>query len=177
MIVELGANDMLRGFDPTVTRAALAAILDALKVRRIAVLLCGVRTQPSLGEQYRSAFATMFSDLANDYNVLFYPTFDDAFVDNAKLKLPDGLHPTADGIEAVVSRILPKVEALIDRAHLKKPMIAAARDAPDIGNRQLRWSIPLCLSPLGGEGHRNPSARPARWKMSATLSPISIFAF
>ena len=116
VIVELGANDMLRGFDPTVTRAGLAAILDNLKVRRIAVLLCGVRTQPSFGEEYRSAFATMFSDLAHDYNVLFYPAFDDAFVDNAKLKLPDGLHPTADGIEAVVTRILPKVETLIDRA-------------------------------------------------------------
>jgi acyl-CoA thioesterase-1 len=61
--------------------------------------------------------AAMFSGLASEHNVLFYPAFDDAFVDDAQLKLQDGLHPTAAGIEAVVARILPKVEALIDRAH------------------------------------------------------------
>jgi acyl-CoA thioesterase-1 len=119
VIVELGANDMLRGLEPAVTRAALAAILDNLRARRIPVLLCGVRTQPSLGTEYRNAFAAMFSELARDYNVLFYPTFDDAFVDNAELKLADGLHPTADGIEAVVARMLPQVEALIDRARFR----------------------------------------------------------
>jgi acyl-CoA thioesterase I len=117
VILELGANDMLRGVEPSVTRAALAAILRDLEARRIKVLLCGVRTEPSLGDEYKSAFAAMFSGLAGEHNVLFYPAFDDAFVDDARLKLPDGLHPTAAGIEAVVTRILPKVEALIDRAH------------------------------------------------------------
>jgi acyl-CoA thioesterase-1 len=116
VIVELGANDMLRGFEPSVTRASLAAILRNLEARRIAVLLCGVRTQPSLGDGYKSAFAAMFSSLANEYNVLFYPAFDEAFVDNARLKLSDDLHPTADGIEAVITRLMPKVEALIERA-------------------------------------------------------------
>lgn len=116
VILELGANDMLRGFEPNVTRAALAQILRNLEARRILVLLCGVRTQPSRGDEYKRAFAAMFSGLAREHNVLFYPAFDDAFVDDAKLKLPDGLHPTAAGIEAVVTRILPKVEALIDRA-------------------------------------------------------------
>jgi len=116
VIVELGANDMLRGFEPSVTRASLAAILRNLEARRIAVLLCGVRTQPSLGDGYKSAFAAMFSSLANEYNVLFYPAFDEAFVDNARLKLSDDLHPTADGIEAGITRLMPKVEALIARA-------------------------------------------------------------
>jgi len=116
VILELGANDMLRGFDPDVTRAALATILRNLEARRVVVLLCGVRTQPSLGDEYKSAFAAMFSGLASEHNVLFYPAFDDAFVDDAQLKQLDGLHPTAAGIEAVVTRILPKVEALIDRA-------------------------------------------------------------
>ncbi len=116
VILELGANDMLRGFEPSVTRAALVMILRNLKARRIVVLLCGVRTQPSRGDEYKSAFAAMFSGLASEHDVLFYPAFDDAFVDDAQLKLPDGLHPTAAGIEAVVTRILPKVEALIDRA-------------------------------------------------------------
>ena len=117
VIVELGANDMLRGFEPAVTREALAAILQQpLEARRIVVLLCGVRTQPTLGDEYKRAFAAMFSGLANEHNVLFHPAFDDAFVDNVHLKLSDGLHPTAEGIEAVVARLLPKVEALIDRA-------------------------------------------------------------
>lgn len=116
VILELGANDMLRGVEPNVTRAALGEILRNLEARRIVVLLCGVRTQPSRGDEYKRAFAAMFSDLAREHNVLFYPAFDDAFVDDAQLKLPDGLHPTAAGIEAVVTRILPKVEALIDRA-------------------------------------------------------------
>lgn len=116
VILELGANDMLRGFEPSVTRAALAEILRNLEARRIVVLLCGVRTEPSFGDEYKRAFAAMFSSLASEHNVLFYPAFDDAFVDDARLKLEDGLHPTAAGIEAVVARILPKVEALIDRA-------------------------------------------------------------
>src|SRR5712675_2564455 len=109
VILELGANDMLRGFEPSVTRAALVMILRNLEARRIVVLLCGVRTQPSRGDEYKSAFAAMFSGLASEHDVLFYPAFDDAFVDDAQLKLPDGLHPTAAGIEAVVTRILPKV--------------------------------------------------------------------
>jgi acyl-CoA thioesterase I len=116
VILELGANDMLRGFEPSVTRAALGAILRKLEARRVAVLLCGVRTEPSFGHEYKNAFAAMFSGLAKEHNVLFYPAFDDAFVDDARLKLPDGLHPTPAGIEAVVTRILPAVETLIDRA-------------------------------------------------------------
>jgi acyl-CoA thioesterase I len=75
-----------------------------------------VRTEPSFGHEYKNAFAAMFSGLAKEHNVLFYPAFDDAFVDDARLKLPDGLHPTPAGIEAVVTRILPAVETLIDRA-------------------------------------------------------------
>jgi acyl-CoA thioesterase-1 len=116
VILELGANDMLRGFEPNVTRAALAAILRKLEARKVVVLFCGVRTQPSLGDEYKRAFAAMFSSLATEYNALFYPAFDDAFVDQPQLKLSDGLHPTAPAIEAVVADILPRVEALIDRA-------------------------------------------------------------
>jgi acyl-CoA thioesterase-1 len=119
VILELGANDMLGGLDPNTTRAALVAILRNLQARRIAVLLCGVRTQPTLGDDYKKAFAAMFSGLASEHELLFYPAFDDAFVDNAQLKLSDGLHPTAAGIDAVVTRILPEVEALIDRARHK----------------------------------------------------------
>jgi len=116
VIVELGANDMLKGFEPNVTRSALSAILRDLEARHLAALLCGVRTEPNAGDEYKGAFAAMFSNLAKEYNVLFYPAFDEAFVDNAKLKLPDGLHPTAAGVEVVVAHLLPSVEALIERA-------------------------------------------------------------
>jgi acyl-CoA thioesterase I len=119
VIVELGANDMLRGFKPNVTREALAEILRNLEARRVVVLLCGVRTEPMFGAEYERAFAAMFSALASEHNVLFYPAFDDAFVDDARLKQPDGLHPTAAGIEAVVKRMLSQVEALIDLTQRK----------------------------------------------------------
>ncbi|WP_247417048.1 GDSL-type esterase/lipase family protein [Bradyrhizobium sp. 159] len=119
VILELGANDMLRGGDPTVTRTALAEILRNLEARRIAVLLCGARTRTTFRDEYKNAFAAMFSGLASEHNVLFYPAFDDAFVDDAQLKLLDGLHPNAAGIKALVTRILPNVETLIDRTRRK----------------------------------------------------------
>jgi len=119
VILELGANDMLGGVDPSVTRTALAEILHDLDARRIAVLLCGVRTRTTFGDEYKNAFAAMFSGLASEHDVLFYPAFDEAFVDDAELNLLDGLHPNAAGIKALVTRILPNVEALIDRARRK----------------------------------------------------------
>ncbi|WP_018321689.1 GDSL-type esterase/lipase family protein [Bradyrhizobium sp. WSM2793] len=119
VILELGGNDMLRGTEPNVTRTALAAILRNLETRRIVALLCGARPHTNFGDEYEKAFAAMFSGLASEYNVLFYPAFDDAFVDDAQLKARDGLRPNAAGIEAVVTRILPKVEALMDRARRK----------------------------------------------------------
>jgi acyl-CoA thioesterase-1 len=120
VILQLGANDMIRGKEPDVTRTALAAILQKLGHRHIPVLLCGARPHANLDDVHREAFAAMFSGLASEYNVLFYPAFDDAFVDDAQLKLADGFHPTAAGIEAVVTRILPQVEALMDQARHKQ---------------------------------------------------------
>jgi acyl-CoA thioesterase-1 len=116
VILELGVNDMHRGLEPSVTRTALEAILRRLEARQITVLLCGVRTHLNLGADYKRAFAAMFSDLATKHHALFYPAFNDVFVDEAQLKLSDGLHPTAAGIDAVVAKILPKVEELIDRS-------------------------------------------------------------
>lgn len=116
VILQLGANDMMRGREPDVTRTALAAILQKLRSRHIPVLLCGARPHANLDDAQRKAFAAMFTDLASEYSVLFYPAFDDAFVDDAQLKGADGFHPNPAGIEAVVTRILPQVEALIERA-------------------------------------------------------------
>ncbi|MDF0517498.1 GDSL-type esterase/lipase family protein [Bradyrhizobium yuanmingense] len=116
VILVLGGNDMLWGIDANVVRGALAEILGKLEARRIAVLLCGLRTQSKFGDEYKNTFAAMFSGLASEHNVLFYPAFDDAFVENAQLKALDGLHPNAAGNEAVVTRMLPTVETLIGLA-------------------------------------------------------------
>ncbi|WP_247445320.1 GDSL-type esterase/lipase family protein, partial [Bradyrhizobium sp. 38] len=77
VIVQLGGTDMLRGTDPNVTRAALAAILQNLQARRIVALLCGARPHTNFGHEYEKAFAAMFAGLASEYNVLFYEAFDD----------------------------------------------------------------------------------------------------
>ncbi|MET4040312.1 hypothetical protein [Bradyrhizobium sp. RT6a] len=108
----------MRGTDPNVTRTALAAILRNLQSRRIVVLLCGARPHTIFGHEYEKAFAAMFVGLASEYNVLLYEAFDDAFVDDPQLKTLGGLHPNPTGLKEVVTRILPKVEALIDRVSL-----------------------------------------------------------
>ena len=108
--------DMLYGVEATITRTSLAAILQNLRARRIAVLLCGARPHTNLDEEHEKAFAAMFSGLATEYDVVFYPAFDDAFVNDPQLKEVGDFKPNAAGIEAVVAHILPKVEALIDQA-------------------------------------------------------------
>lgn len=119
VILALGWWDMTRGLDPNVTRAALAAILSNLEARKIVVLRCGVRAHTNFGDEHEKAFAAMFAGLAREYNVLFYPAFNETFVDDAQLKALDGLHPNAAGNKAVVTQILPMVETLIARARRK----------------------------------------------------------
>jgi acyl-CoA thioesterase I len=121
VILELGANDMLRGFKPEVTRAALDTILHRLTARHIAVLLCGMRSAPNLGPEYGAAFERIYPDLAAKYDVLIYPFFLDGAAANLKLLQHDGLHPNAAGVEVIVARILPKVEELIARVRTQHP--------------------------------------------------------
>jgi acyl-CoA thioesterase I len=116
VIVALGWWDMSRGLDPNVTRAALAAILENLQARKIAVLLCGVRAHTKFGEEHEKAFAAMFAAVAREYNVLFVPAINDAVLDNAELNAVDGLHPNAAGNKAIVAQIVPTVDALIARS-------------------------------------------------------------
>jgi acyl-CoA thioesterase-1 len=116
VILELGANDMLMGIDPNVTRKSLAEILRRLSERRIPVLLAGMRAAPNLGPEYGRAFEAIYSDLAVQHNVPLYPFFLDGVATEAKLNQADGMHPTAAGIDVIVARILPKVEELVMRA-------------------------------------------------------------
>jgi acyl-CoA thioesterase-1 len=115
VILELGANDMLRGVDPAVTRGALDAILRRLSARGIAVLLCGMRAAPNLGAAYGREFDAIYPALATTRGVVFYPFFLEGVATDRSLNQADGLHPNAAGVDAIVARILPKVEELVGR--------------------------------------------------------------
>jgi acyl-CoA thioesterase I len=120
VILELGGNDALRGIDPELTRAALETILRRLQQRRIAVLLVGMRAPRNMGANYVRAFDAIFPNLAAAYGPVFYPFFLDGIATDPALNQPDGIHPTAAGVDAIVARLLPKAEELIARAHKER---------------------------------------------------------
>jgi acyl-CoA thioesterase-1 len=115
VILELGANDMLRGVDPKVTRKALDAIVTKLQTRHVAILLCGMKAAPNMGADYVREFDAIYPALASTHGVVFYPFFLEGVAADRSLNQPDGLHPTAAGVDVIVERILPKVEELIGR--------------------------------------------------------------
>ena len=121
VIVELGANDMLRGLRPQVTRDALDALLRRLSERHIAILLCGMRAAPNLGADYVKSFEAIYPELAAKYDALLYPFFLDGVAGRLDLLQSDGLHPTAVGVEVIVARILPKVQELIAHVSTRPP--------------------------------------------------------
>jgi acyl-CoA thioesterase-1 len=112
-ILELGANDALRGIDPAVTRAALTDILTRLKARKIAVLLCGMVAPPNYGSDYSARFNAVYPELAKSFGVPLYPFFLEGVATEARLNQPDGLHPTVEGVDVIVKNILPTVEAFL----------------------------------------------------------------
>lgn len=116
VILELGANDALRGIDPGVTRTALNKILEKLGGRGIPVLLAGMRAPRNLGAEYVRAFDAIFPALAASHRVVFYPFFLDGVATDPKLNQGDGLHPNAAGVDVIVDRILPSVQELLARA-------------------------------------------------------------
>ncbi len=120
VIVELGANDMLRGLPVAQARANLAMILGELRRRKIPVLIAGMRAAPNLGRDYGRAFDAMYGDLARRYRVPLYPFFLDGVVANRALLQADGLHPNARGVQIIVRRITPAVTAAL-RATAKEP--------------------------------------------------------
>jgi acyl-CoA thioesterase I len=117
LIIELGANDMLRGMKPEATKTTLAAILDKARAAHLPVLLTGMRAAPNLGGEYASQFSPIYSALAKQYDVSLYPFFLDGVAGDPKLNQHDGLHPNTEGVEIIIEKILPSVVALLKQAN------------------------------------------------------------
>lgn len=120
VILALGANDALRGIDPDVARDNLDQILVKLRERNIDVLIAGMPPPKNWGKDYEDRFGTMYADLAEKHGALLYPFFLDGVALNPALNLPDGLHPTGEGVGVIVEKILPEVEALIRRVEARR---------------------------------------------------------
>jgi acyl-CoA thioesterase I len=113
VILELGANDALRGLDPAAARRNLEIMIEAIRARKAEILLAGMMAPRSLGDPYIQAFDPIFPQLAAKHNLILYPFFLEKTGMDRKLTLPDGMHPNAKGVAAIVEDILPQVEALI----------------------------------------------------------------
>lgn len=110
LILALGANDALRGFEPVETRKNLAAILEKVLGRGIKVLLAGMKAPRNLGSPYYTRFDRIYAELAAEYDVPLYPFFLDGVATETALNLEDGIHPNPDGVRVMVENILPYVE-------------------------------------------------------------------
>jgi len=114
-IVELGANDGLRGLEPAALRANLDAIIRRLKGAGIAVLFTGMRAPPNLGRTYETAFNRVYPDLAKIHDVVFYPFFLSGVAARPALNQADGIHPNRKGVAVIVDRIAPYVVRLLGK--------------------------------------------------------------
>jgi acyl-CoA thioesterase-1 len=113
VILELGANDALRGLDPAVTRRGLEAIITKLKARGIPVLLTGMYAPRNLGTEYATRFDSIYPELAKAHGLVLYPFFLEGVAGDRALNQPDLLHPTAEGVRVIVRNILPTVERFL----------------------------------------------------------------
>jgi acyl-CoA thioesterase-1 len=120
VILELGANDALRGLDPAQAKANLDGIVSAVKAGGAEVLLAGMMAPGNMGEDYRRAFDGIYPALAGKHGVLLYPFFLDGVALDARLNLADGMHPNPKGVAEITRRILPTVEELIARVRARQ---------------------------------------------------------
>jgi acyl-CoA thioesterase-1 len=119
LIVELGANDALRGLDVSQTETALNAIMVKAQLRNLPVLILGMKSPPNMGPDYVARFDGLYPRLAEKYKALFYPFYLDGVAANASLNQADGIHPNGQGVDVIVSKITPSVEELIGKVRLK----------------------------------------------------------
>ncbi|MCO5145758.1 MAG: arylesterase [Aquamicrobium sp.] len=115
VILELGANDMLRGIRPDVTEKNLVAMIERLNERGIGIVLAGMLAAPNLGAGYAEAFDPIYPRLAETYDLPFYPFFLDGVAAERGLLLEDGMHPNAEGVDRMVEGFLPVIEPVIEK--------------------------------------------------------------
>lgn len=113
VILELGANDMLRGIAPELTEKNLVAMIERLRERDIGVMLAGMLAAPNLGQDYADRFNAIYPKLAEAYGLPVYPFFLDGVAAQAALLLDDGMHPNPDGVDVIVQRFLPAIEPVL----------------------------------------------------------------
>ena len=113
VILELGANDALRGIDPAIVRANLEAMIAKIQASGAKLLLMGMRAPANLGDEYQREFERIYPELAHAHAVTLYPFFLEGVAMDPKLNQPDGIHPNEQGVAALVERIAPYVARLI----------------------------------------------------------------
>lgn len=121
VLLELGANDGLRGIDPAATKENLADILRELQAREIPVLLAGMYAPPNLGEDYAERFDAIYPTLADEFEVPLYPFFLEGVATDPELNQQDGMHPNAQGVARIVEQITPYIIDLIEAKGLATP--------------------------------------------------------
>ncbi len=115
VLLELGANDALRGIDPKLARANLDAMLARLTAAHLKVLLIGMKAPGNWGADYQKSFDAIYSALAMKYSVPLYPFFLDGVALDATLNQADGLHPNKAGVEVIVARMAPVIERMLGK--------------------------------------------------------------
>ncbi|GAU09033.1 arylesterase [Desulfoplanes formicivorans] len=130
VILELGANDALRGIDPAIIRDNLAAMIKACLATGSRVLLCGITPPGNFGPQYARTFSAMYEELAEQFTIPLYPAFLKDILGNPRLTLDDGLHPNPQGVDKMVANILPQVTSLLDDI-MSESVHSLEHDRPD----------------------------------------------
>jgi acyl-CoA thioesterase-1 len=116
MILALGANDMLRGLDPSTTRANLEGIIDKAQAAGVETILAGMLAAPNLGTEYKTAFDAIYPGLAKAHNLILMPFLLQDVAQDSDLNQPDGLHPNGKGVAVIVHNLLPYVTQAMDKA-------------------------------------------------------------
>ena len=119
LIVELGANDALRGLDAAQTETALNGIMVKAQLRSLPVLILGMKSPPNMGPDYVARFDGLYPRLAAKYQALLYPFYLDGVAANASLNQADGIHPNGQGVDVIVAKVMPSVEELIGKVSVK----------------------------------------------------------
>jgi acyl-CoA thioesterase I len=115
VVLELGANDALRGLAPEQVDKALRQIMDKAKAKNLPVLILGMKAPPNLGQDYQTKFDAIYPKLATDYNAALYPFYLDGVAAHPELNQPDGMHPNDKGVAAIVPKLMPLIKTLVSK--------------------------------------------------------------